>query len=227
MLGLELAPEQVRSFEWYRRELLSWNERFNLTAITDPVEVEVKHFLDSLTCLMAMPSPPQGRGVDIGTGAGFPGLALKIVHPTFRLTLIESIGKKVAFCEHIIQGLKLEGVEIIHDRVERVAHQKGHRQAYDWGTARAVAAMPILVEYMLPLLRLKGVGVIQKGGQGPAEAHEAETALRILGGHVTHLLPIELPKVTETRHLVVIEKVAATPDKYPRRAGIPAKRPLQ
>jgi 16S rRNA (guanine527-N7)-methyltransferase len=224
---LELTPDQVRSFEWYRRELLSWNERFNLTAITDPLEVEVKHFLDSLTCLIAMASPPQGRVVDVGTGAGFPGLALKIVHPTLRLTLVESVGKKVAFCRHVVQGLRLEGVELIHDRVERVAHQQGHRQAYDWGTARAVATMPILLEYLLPLLRLNAIAVIQKGVQGPAEVHEAEAALRILGGRVKQVLPIELPKVTETRHLVVIEKTAATPERYPRRSGIPAKRPLQ
>jgi 16S rRNA (guanine527-N7)-methyltransferase len=227
LLGFDLAPDQARSFEWYRRELLSWNERMNLTAITDPDEVEVKHFLDSLTCLLAMASPPQGRAVDIGSGAGFPGLALKIVHPRLHLTLVESIGKKVDFCRHIVQGLNLEGVEIIHDRVERVAHRKGYRQSYDWAFARAVAVVPILVEYMLPLLRLEGVGVIQKGERGPAEVHEAETALKILGGRVKRVASIELPKVAETRYLVTIEKTAATPEKYPRRPGIPAKRPLQ
>jgi 16S rRNA (guanine527-N7)-methyltransferase len=225
-LGFDLTPDQVRSFEWYRRELLSWNERMNLTAITDPDEVEVKHFLDSLTCLLAMTSPPEGRAVDIGTGAGFPGLAIKLVHPALQLTLIESIGKKVDFCKHVVRGLNLEGVEVIHGRAERVAHREGHRQSYDWAFARAVAVAPILVEYMLPLLRLKGIGVIQKGERGPAEVHEAETALKILGGRVQRVDPIELPKVTETRYLVTIEKTAATPEKYPRRPGIPSKRPL-
>jgi 16S rRNA (guanine527-N7)-methyltransferase len=226
-LGFDLTPEQVRSFEWYRRELLSWNERMNLTAITDPEEVEVKHFLDSLTCLLAMALPPQGRAVDVGTGAGFPGLAIKLVHPPLRLTLIESIGKKVDFCRHVVRGLNLEGVEIIHDRAERVAHRQGHRQSYDWAFARAVAVAPVLVEYMLPLLRLGGIGVIQKGERGPAEVHEAETALKILGGRVKRVDSIELPKVTETRYLVTIEKTAATPEKYPRRTGIPSKRPLR
>lgn len=199
----------------------------NLTAITDPEEVEVKHFLDSLTCLLTMALPPQGRAVDVGTGAGFPGLAIKLVHPSLRLTLIESIGKKVDFCRHVVRGLNLEGVEIIHDRAERVAHRQGHRQGYDWAFARAVAVAPVLVEYMLPLLRLGGIGVIQKGERGPAEVHEAETALKILGGRVKRVDSIELPKVTETRYLVTIEKTAATPEKYPRRTGIPSKRPLR
>jgi len=226
LLGLKLTAGQLKAFDWYASELVVWNQRFNLTAIKDLPGIEVKHFLDSLTCLLAMRPGPAGRVVDVGTGAGFPGIPLKIVCPQIQLTLVESIGKKAEFCRHVVRSLELKGVEVIHDRVERVGHQPKHRQGYDWVLARAVAAMSVLVEYMLPLLRLGGRAILMKGEKAPAETHAAEGALRILGGRVDQLISIELPTVVETRHLVVVEKVAATPSKYPRRSGIPAKRPL-
>lgn len=227
LLGLKLNPRQLEAFEWYASELVEWDRRFNLTAVTDLHGIEVKHFLDSLTCLQGMGPGPAGRMIDVGTGAGFPGLPLKIVFPRLELTLVESIGKKVEFCRHVVRSLRLEGVEIVHDRVERIGHQSEHRGVYDWALARAVASMPVLVEYILPLLKLGGRGIIQKGDMGPAEAHTAEGALRILGGRVDQLIPIELPTVVECRYLVVVVKNAATPDKYPRRPGIPGKRPLK
>ena len=227
LLGLKFKPRQLEAFDWYASELVEWDRRFNLTAVTDSQGIEVKHFLDSLTCLQAMGPVPSARVIDVGTGAGFPGLPLKIAYPRLELTLVESIGKKIEFCRHVVRSLGLEGVEIVHDRVERVGHQPEHRGAYDWALARAVASMPVLVEYLLPLLKLGGRAVIQKGETGPAEAHTAEGALRILGGRVDQLIPIELPTVVESRYLVVVVKIAATPDKYPRRPGIPAKRPLK
>jgi 16S rRNA (guanine527-N7)-methyltransferase len=226
-LGIHLSQTHLEAFEWYTSELLAWNKRFNLTAITDAQEVEIKHFLDSLTCLQVMGEISSSRVVDVGTGAGFPGLPLKIVCPSMRLTLVESIGKKTDFCQHVIDELGLEGVEVVHARSERVGHLVEHRQGYDWAVARAVAAMPVLVEYLLPLLKLNGQAVLQKGDTAPAEAHAAEEAIRILGGRMNQLIPLELPGVAERRYLVVIDKVAATPDKYPRRSGIPAKRPLR
>ncbi|UCF61355.1 MAG: 16S rRNA (guanine(527)-N(7))-methyltransferase RsmG [Anaerolineaceae bacterium] len=227
LLGLQLTHRQLEAFDWYASELVEWDRRFNLTAVTDSQGIEVKHFLDSLTCLQAMGPRPAGRVVDVGTGGGFPGLPLKIVFPRLELTLVESIGKKVEFCRHVVRSLRLEGVEIVHDRVERVGHQPEHRGVYDWALARAVATMPVLVEYLLPLLKLGGRVVVQKGETGPAEVHTAEGALRILGGRVDQLIPIELPTVVECRYLVVVDKIAATPEKYPRRPGIPAKRPLK
>jgi 16S rRNA (guanine527-N7)-methyltransferase len=227
LLGLKLTHSQLESFAWYASELVEWDRRFNLTAVTDSQGIEVKHFLDSLTCLQGMGPRPAGRVVDVGTGGGFPGLPLKIVLPRLELTLVESIGKKVEFCRHVVRSLRLEGVAIVHDRVERVGHQTEHRGAYDWALARAVASMPVLVEYLLPLLKLGGRSVVQKGETGLAEAHTAEGALRILGGRIDQLIPIELPTVAECRYLVVMDKIAATPDKYPRRPGIPAKRPLK
>ncbi|TET85256.1 MAG: 16S rRNA (guanine(527)-N(7))-methyltransferase RsmG, partial [Anaerolineales bacterium] len=225
-MGLKLTAGQLKAFDWYASELVVWNQRFNLTAIKDLPGIEVKHFLDSLTCLLAMRPGPAGRVVDIGTGAGFPGLPLKIVCPQIQLTLVESIGKKVEFCRHVVRSLELRGVEVVQARVERVGHQPKHRQGYDWALARAVAGVSVLVEYLLPLLRLGGRAILLKGEKAPAETHAAEGALRILGGRVDQLISIELPTVVETRHLVVVDKVAATPSKYPRRSGIPAKRPL-
>lgn len=224
--GLDINAHQLKKFKWFASELVTWNQRFNLTAITDSKGIEIKHFLDSLSCLMAMGPKPVGRVIDVGTGAGFPGLPIKILYPQMQLTLLESIGKKVEFCRHVVRSLGLDRTEVIHARVERVGHWPGHRQAYDWALARAVATMPVLVEYLLPLLRMGGRAIIMKGETGPVEVHAAEGALRLLGGLVDQLITIELPMVVETRYIVVVNKVAATPEKYPRRPGIPAKKPL-
>jgi 16S rRNA (guanine527-N7)-methyltransferase len=226
LLDIDLTQQQIKSFAWYSHEMLDWNRRFNLTAITDPAEIEIKHFLDSLSCVLGMGLSPQGRVVDVGTGAGFPGLPLKIVYPHLELTLIESIGKKAEFCRHVIAGLALSGVTMLQARVEDAARMNEHRAMYDWALARAVAPMEVLAEYLLPLLRVGGKALAQKGETGLAEAHGAENAIRLLGGKLAQLIPVDLPKVAESRYLVLVEKVAQTPAKFPRRAGIPAKRPL-
>ncbi len=226
LLGMRLTRRQVEALRWYAAELVAWNQRINLTAITEPAEIESKHFLDSLSCLLAMRERLGDRVIDVGTGAGFPGLPLKIVCPQLHMTLVEATGKKLDFCRHIMQALSLERVELVHGRAEEIGHRPEHRQSYDWALARAVAAMPVLVEYLLPLLRLGGRAVAQKGESGPAEAHAAEGALRVLGGRMHQVIRVELPGVAELRFLVVIEKTAATPPEYPRRAGLPAKRPL-
>jgi 16S rRNA (guanine527-N7)-methyltransferase len=226
MLGIRLTARQKGQFSWYAQELIDWNTRFNLTAVTDAEEIEMKHFLDSLTCLLATGTPVTGRVADIGTGAGFPGLPLKIVSPDFPLVLVESTRKKVDFCQHVVKGLQLERVAVLHARAEEVGQQEQYRGGFDWVLARAVANLPVLVEYMLPLLKIGGKAVAQKGETAPAEVHMAEPALRILGGRVVQLIGVELPKVTETRYLVLIEKIGGTPAKYPRRPGMPMKRPL-
>ncbi len=226
-LGLTLSRRQIESFAWYAQELIDWNQRFNLTAVTDPADIAVKHFADALTCSLAMHPQIQGRLVDVGSGAGFPGLPLKIAFPRLQVTLIEATGKKAEFCRHIVEGLGLSGVQVIHARAEEVGHQPDHRHTYDWATARAVAQLSVVVEYLLPLLRLGGKAIAQKGESGPAEAHAADSALRLLGGRMVQVIPVELPRVAETRYLVVIDKVAATPASYPRRAGVPLKRPLE
>lgn len=226
MLDVNLTSQQLEAFRWYQLELISWNEQFNLTAITEPAGIEVRHFLDSLTCLLALSSGTSMRVVDIGTGAGFPGLPLKIVCPQIRLTLIEATKKKVGFCQHIVDSLELEGVEVLHGRAEKVGHDGDYRGGFDWAIARAVAPLQVLVEYLFPFLKIGGHALAQKGETAHAETQIAEEALGILGGQVDRIIPVELPGVVETRYLVVIDKVAETPQAYARRAGMPTKRPL-
>jgi 16S rRNA (guanine527-N7)-methyltransferase len=226
LLGLRLTSRQVTAFEIYEKELLEWNSRFNLTAIRDVEGIRTKHFLDSLTCLIAMREAPPTRLVDIGTGAGFPGIPLKIMMPNLRLLLVESVGKKVEFCRHIVRTLGLEKVDVIQARAEELGAMAAHREQYDWAIARAVAGLPTLVEFLLPLVRIGGAALAQKGENGPAEAHASEHAIHLLGGHLRQLREVTLPGVVEERYLIIIDKVAATPPTYPRRVGIPSKQPL-
>ncbi len=227
VLGLRLSRRQLEAFARYEQLLLEWNRRVNLTAIRHPEAIRVKHFLDSLTCLLVMSNPSNQRVVDVGTGAGFPGLPLKIACPSLSLTLVESVGKKAAFCQAVIEELELPFVTIQTLRAEEIAHLPEHREKYDWAIARAVANLPTLVEYLLPLVRIGGSALAMKGESAPAEVHQAEYAVEILGGKVRKLIPIHLPQVAEDRYLVVIDKTAATPPQYPRKVGIPEKRPLR
>ena len=226
LFGIRISDEQLAAFEVYELQLIEWNSRFNLTAIDNPKQIRVKHFLDSLSCTLAIRNTNTDRVIDVGTGAGFPGLPLKIICPAINMTLVESVGKKAAFCEHITQTINLQQVDILQERAETIASQVETRERLDWAIARAVAAMPILVEYLLPLIRVGGHALAMKGESGPAEVQTAEHAIQILGGRVQQLIPVTLPGVEDERYLVVIEKTAATPERYPRRVGIPAKRPL-
>jgi 16S rRNA (guanine527-N7)-methyltransferase len=226
LLGIHLSQHQLDAFQCYEQELLEWNSRFNLTAIRDAEGIRIKHFLDSLTCLMAIRDSHPNRLIDVGTGAGFPGLALKIVLPNLRLTLVESVGKKLDFCSHMVQKLRLENVDLILARAEEVGQMPAHREQYDWAVARAVANLPVLLEYLVPLVKVGGHALAQKGDSGPAEAHASGKALKLLGGNLHQLLPVNLPGVVEDRYLVIVDKTAATPPQYPRRTGLPAKCPL-
>jgi 16S rRNA (guanine527-N7)-methyltransferase len=225
-LGLHLTRSQLSALSLYERELVDWNTRFNLTAIRDPQEIHIKHFLDSLTCLMALRESPIDRLIDIGTGAGFPGIPIRIIFPKMRLTMVESVGKKAEFCRHVVNILELQGVEVVQERAETLGQNPSYRERFDWAVARAVAILPVLAEYLLPLVRVGGSMLAMKGESGPAEAHSAERAMRVLGGHLRQLIPVTLPGVAEERYLVVIDKVAATPNGYPRNVGVPAKHPL-
>jgi len=229
-LGVKLNEHHLAAFETCYDELVSWNQRFNLTAITDWKGVLIRHFLDSLSCLRAIPQSELTGGarvVDVGTGAGYPGIPLKIVCPGMRLTLLEATHKKVTFLEHLIDRLEMEDVQAIHARSEELAQDPAHREQYDWAVARAVAKMPTLVEYLLPLARVGGAILAQKGEDAPAEVHGADKAISTLGGDVRQLVRVELRGLAETRYLVVVDKVAPSPEKYPRRPGMPKKRPLE
>lgn len=226
LFNVNLTARQVMSIINYEKELVEWNQKFNLTAIRDVESIRVKHFLDSYSCVLAWKAAPPLRLIDIGTGAGFPGIPLKIVYPSMHVTLVESVGKKAMFCQHVISKLGLEGIDVIQARAEDIGQKPEHRESYDWAVARAVANLNVLSEYLLPLVKVGGHILAQKGESGPAEAQAAEKAMKILGGKLKQLIPVNLPGVADDRFLVIVDKVAATPGNYPRKAGIPAKTPL-
>ncbi len=223
---MQLSERMIAVLATYERELIEWNSKFNLTAVRDPASIRTKHFLDSLSCTLAWGSQPPRRLIDVGTGAGFPGIPLRILYPGLKLTLVESVGKKAMFCEHIVRLLGLDGVEVIKGRAEDVGCAPEHRERYDWAVARAVANLPVLCEYLLPLVRIGGTALAMKGESGPAEAQSAEKAMKILGGKLNQVIPVDLPGIADERYLILVEKSAATPPRYPRKAGIPMKRPL-
>ncbi len=223
--GVVLTPTQVAAFETYFRELTDWNQRVNLTGITDPDQVLIKHFLDSLSVAQAL-DPSVHTLIDIGTGAGFPGIPLKIAFPDLAVTLVDTTRKKVDFLRHIVTTLNLDHVQAIQARAEDLGHDPAHRERYDRAVARAVAEMPILLEYALPFIRVGGIFVAQKSVDVEEELKGATAALTVLGGRVRETIQVNLPGL-EPRQLVLVEKVASTPPAYPRRSGIPERKPLR
>ena len=224
-LDLVLTPAQIALFEQYQALLLEWNQKFNLTAITDPGEMQLKHFYDALTCLRAIPPDVQSL-IDIGCGAGLPGIPLKIMLPELELVLADSVGKKVEFCRIAAQELGLEGVTALHARAEDLGQDKAHRERYDWAVARAVASLPVLAEYLLPLVRVGGSMLAQKGASAANELELANKAIRTLGGGQAKVDSFELPVTHDQRALIQVVKEKNTPAQYPRKAGTPSKKPL-
>jgi 16S rRNA (guanine527-N7)-methyltransferase len=226
-LGLKLGAVELEKFQTYYRELTDWNRRVNLTAITDYEGVQVDHFLDALTVLLAwQPTPAEPRVIDVGAGAGIPGIPLKIVMPQIRLTLLEATAKKTAFLGHIVNRLGLAGTEVKTGRAEEIAHQPEYRDRFDLVLGRGVARLATLAELTLPFCRTGGLVIAHKKGNIEAEVREAEYAIVVLGGRLKQLVPVTLPEFPDNRCLVVIEKVSGTPEQYPRRAGMPGKKPL-
>ena len=229
-LGLALDAAQLAQFETYYRELADWNGRMNLTSVIDYEEVQVKHFLDSLTVLPALgsPLPPNAKVVDVGAGAGFPGLPLNLACPGIHLTLVESTGKKANFLRHVVETLDLAGVEVYTGRAEELAHRPELRGSCDLTLARGLARLPTLLEYTLPFTRQGGlVAAWKHGGEGlRAELDSARKALQILGGRVKSIYPVKATGLEDNRVVVIVEKVRETPDDYPRRPGVPRKQPL-
>ena len=226
LFNVHINGRQVMSLITYEKELLEWNQKFNLTAIRDVESIRTKHFLDSFSCVLAWKAAPPNRLIDVGTGAGFPGVPLKILYPNLKLTLVESVGKKAMFCQHIVRVLGLEHVDVIQARAEDLGQDANHREKYDWAIARAVANLNVLSEYLVPLVKVGGTMLAQKGESGPAEAQSAEHAMKLLGGKLRQLIPVNLPGVADDRYLILVDKVAATPPKYPRKPGVAAKQPL-
>lgn len=236
LLGLELTEVQLEAFQIYYQELADWNERTNLTAVTNYEEVQIRHFLDSLTLAY-----PKLRGdpddklfdmatanlLDIGAGAGFPGLPLKIIYPQLHLTLVDSVGKKTNFLTHLVNKLQLQNVTVLTGRAEDLGQQPEHRERYDVATGRAVAALPVLAEYCLSLCKIGGLFIAPKKADITDELASAQVAIAKLGGSLRHTPEFELePNSRDKRKLIVVDKVKPTPSGYPRRAGLPAKRPI-
>jgi 16S rRNA (guanine527-N7)-methyltransferase len=228
-LGIILDDEQIGRFEIYYRELVAWNERINLTGITDYEAIQIKHFLDSLTIAQAYNFRGRGEGlkvIDVGTGAGLPGIPLKIVYPKMCLALLEATAGKTKFLEYLIGRLGLKDVEIINGRAEDIARLPRYREKYGLVLSRAVAPLPALAELTIPFISIGGMFVAQKKGDIAGELESAGKAVEVLGGRVKETKPVKIEGPDDDRCLIVIEKIKETPEKYPRRNGMPEKRPI-
>lgn len=234
-LGITLSATQIDQFELYYRELVAWNERFNLTSITNYEDVQVKHFLD---CLAGWPVIVQQLGgaggelnrnlhaIDVGTGAGFPGVPLKIIAPRLKLTLVDGTGKKILFLRQVVQILGLANVDVVQGRAEELGQQTAFRGQFDLVTARAVAPLNTLVEYLLPLTRRDGLSVIYKGANAAQEFVNARKGIELLGGETVRFAPLQVPFLDEKRFIVLIKKSRPTPLQYPRSQGLARKKPV-
>lgn len=221
---LSFTEEQLAQFTRYYELLVETNKVMNLTAITEPEEVAVKHMVDSL---LAYDDGMQGKTlVDVGTGAGFPGVPLKIYCPSLKVTLVDSLGKRLRFLQQVIDELGLKGIRCEHLRAEDAGRSKKHREQYDYVTARAVARLSVLSEYCLPLAKKGGQFIALKGSRFAEEIEEGEAAVKILGGKIISAEPVKLPGLDDGRAIIKIAKIKATPAQYPRKAGTPEKQPL-
>ena len=223
-LGITLSEIQLRQFYNYMNLLIEWNRKINLTAITEPDEIILKHFVDSLTISKYISDGT--RVVDVGTGAGFPGIPLKIYRQDIEITLLDSLQKRINFLDEVIRELNLEKIETIHSRVEDFGKDKKYREKFDTATSRAVANLATLSEYLLPLVKVGGKVISMKGSLIEEELELSKNAIKILGGKVEKVDEFNLPNSDISRNIVLIDKIKETSNKYPRKAGEPSKKPL-
>lgn len=223
-INIELEIDEANKFYEYTKNLLQWNEKINLTSITKTQDIITKHYIDSLT--IAKYISKGDKILDIGTGAGFPGIPIKIIKEKCEITLIDSLNKRINFLDEIIKVLKLEGINTIHSRAEELGQVKEHREAYDVVISRAVAPLNILLEYMMPFVNLNGICICMKGINFEKELEDSNNAIGILGGKLQEIEKFTLPDTDINRTLIIIKKIKSTPKMYPRKAGIPSKTPL-
>lgn len=225
-LSLTFSERQIKQFEDYYRILIEWNHVMNLTAITEYEEVVEKHFIDSLSIINAVDFSEIFNIIDIGTGAGFPGIPLKIAFPDINITLLDSLNKRVKFLNEVIEQLGLNNINAIHGRAEDYAKQKEYREQYDLCVSRAVANLSTLSEYCLPYVKINGLFIPYKSGDIDVELEKSEHAVSILGGVVSDVIRFQLPGTDIGRSFVKIKKIKSTGKKYPRKAGLPSKETL-
>lgn len=226
LFGVDIPATTLAMFKQYAHELTTWNAHTNLTAITEPQAVAIRHFLDSLSLLPLLKADTPQKVIDVGTGAGFPGLVLAIIAPYLQVTLLEATGKKIKFLDHVMSTLGLKNATTLHARAEDAGQIPNQRGKYDVVVARAVARLPALLEYMLPLAKIGGMCIAMKGITAQDEVNDSARALKILGGDLHKIHTVTLPTVEEAHYLVVIKKIGKTPVDYPRKPGIPTKKPI-
>ena len=223
-LGITLSEIQLKQFYNYMNLLIEWNKKINLTAIIEPDEIILKHFVDSLTISKYISDGT--RVVDVGTGAGFPGIPLKIYRQDLEITLLDSLQKRINFLDEVIRELNLEKIETVHSRVEDFGKDKKYREKFDISTSRAVANLATLSEYLLPLVKIGGKVISMKGSLIEEELENSKNAIKILGGGIERVDEFDLPNSDISRNIILIDKIKETPNKYPRKAGEPSKKPL-
>jgi len=224
--GLTLSDEQQQQFTRYYELLIEWNQKINLTAITEPCDVAVKHIIDSLSCYDKMLFLPHAKVIDVGTGAGFPGIPLKIWRPDLQLTLLDSLNKRLIYLKEVVEQLGLKQVTLVHSRAEDGAHDRKLRESFSIVTSRAVARMTVLTELCLPLVCPGGHFLALKGKDTLNEVEAAKKAIRVLGGDVMAIRPVHLPGLDDERNIVIVKKLRPSPSHYPRRPAIIEKKPL-
>lgn len=224
-IGILLEEKQINQFYTYMELLLEWNEKINLTAITKPEEIILKHFIDSMT--IAKYIDKNVTLIDVGTGAGFPGIPLKIIREDVEITLLDSLNKRINFLNEVINQLGLTKIQTIHARVEELGQNKKYREKFDYATSRAVANLATLAEYLMPLVKLKGTCISMKGSNVEEEIQESKKSILVLGGEIEKIEKFQLPKSDIDRNMIVIHKIKPTPQKYPRKPGTPAKDPIK
>jgi len=225
-LKLNASEEVVDKLILFMKIMLEWNEKINLTAITEESEVFIKHFLDSATCLSTGYIKAGMKVIDVGTGAGFPGIPVKLLEPGVEMILLDSLNKRISYLNEVVAKLGLKKVRTVHARAEEGGSSKEHREAYDIALSRAVAAMNVLCEYCMPFIKVGGFFICQKGPDIDEELKEAGAAIKILGGSVREVREFQLPYSDIKHNIIIIEKVADTPTKYPRKPGKPAASPI-
>ncbi|WP_209125217.1 16S rRNA (guanine(527)-N(7))-methyltransferase RsmG [Alkalihalobacillus sp. BA299] len=224
--GISLSPTQLEQFNIYYQTLVEWNEKMNLTAITEENEVYLKHFFDSISAAFYYDFSKPSKIIDVGAGAGFPSIPLKICFPQLHVSIVDSLNKRIGFLNHLADRLHLDDVSFFHDRAELFGKNKDHREKYDIVMARAVARMPVLSELCLPLVKVSGTFIAMKGAGASEELKEGKKAISLLGGKLVKDERFLLPFEESERHIIIVEKLKSTPNKYPRKPGTPNKQPI-